>query len=51
MNKSEVQNVLHRHSLPIIDKNTHLLYEFCDCYISVIEYDGCTDVEIYSAAV
>lgn len=38
MNKSEVQNVLHRHSLPIIDKNTHLLYEFCDCYISVIEW-------------
>lgn len=38
MNKSEVQNVLHRHSLPVIDKNTHLLHEFCDCYISVIEW-------------
>ncbi|HEX5330170.1 sensor domain-containing diguanylate cyclase [Sulfuricurvum sp.] len=38
MNKSEVQNVLHRHSLPIIDKNTHLFYQFCDCYISVIEW-------------
>ncbi len=38
MNKSEVQNVLHRHSLPIIDKNTHLLHDFCDCYISVIEW-------------
>jgi len=38
MNKSEVQNVLHRHSLPIIEKNTHLFYQFCDCYISVIEW-------------
>lgn len=38
MSKSEVQNVLHRHSLPIIEKNTHLFYEFCDCYISVIEW-------------
>ncbi|MDD5051868.1 MAG: sensor domain-containing diguanylate cyclase [Sulfuricurvum sp.] len=38
MSKSEVQNVLHRHSLPIIEKNTHLFYQFCDCYISVIEW-------------
>lgn len=38
MNKSEVQNVLHRHSLPVIEKNTHLFYQFCDCYISVIEW-------------
>lgn len=38
MEKSEVQNVLHRHSLPIIDKNTYLFYQFCDCYISVIEW-------------
>jgi diguanylate cyclase (GGDEF)-like protein/PAS domain S-box-containing protein len=38
MNKSEVQNVLHRHSLPVIEKNTHLFYQFCDCYISVVEW-------------
>lgn len=38
MNKSDVQNILHRHSLPIIEKNTHLFYQFCDCYISVIEW-------------
>ncbi|MDD2369215.1 MAG: diguanylate cyclase, partial [Sulfuricurvum sp.] len=38
MAKNEVQNVLHRHSLPIIEKNTHLFYEFCDCFISVIEW-------------
>lgn len=38
MAKNEVQNVLHRHSLPVIEKNTHLFYEFCDCYISVIEW-------------
>lgn len=35
---NEVQNVLHRHSLPIIEKNTYLLYQFCDCFISVIEW-------------
>jgi diguanylate cyclase (GGDEF)-like protein/PAS domain S-box-containing protein len=38
MNHSEVQNILHRHSLPIIEKNTHLFYQFCDCYISIIEW-------------
>jgi hypothetical protein len=38
MNKNEVQNVLHRHSLPIIEKNTHLFYQFCDCFIGVIEW-------------
>ncbi len=38
MNKSDVQNILHRHSLPIIEKNTHLFYQFCDCYISVVEW-------------
>ncbi|MDD2358036.1 MAG: sensor domain-containing diguanylate cyclase [Thiovulaceae bacterium] len=38
MDKSEVQNVLHRHSLPAIEKNTHLFYQFCDCFISVIEW-------------
>jgi diguanylate cyclase (GGDEF)-like protein/PAS domain S-box-containing protein len=38
MNKNEVQNILHRHSLPIIDKNTHLFYQFCDCFISIIEW-------------
>ena len=35
--KHEIQNILHTHSLPIIDKNNHILYEFCDCYIGVIE--------------
>ncbi|AFV97395.1 hypothetical protein B649_05405 [Candidatus Sulfuricurvum sp. RIFRC-1] len=38
MNQNEVKNVLHRHSLPIVEKNTHLFYQFCDCYISVIEW-------------
>jgi diguanylate cyclase (GGDEF)-like protein/PAS domain S-box-containing protein len=38
LGKNEVQHILHRHSLPIIDKNTHILYEFCDCYISVIQW-------------
>jgi len=38
MEKSEVQNVLHRHSLPIIEKNTHLFHQFCDCFISVVEW-------------
>ena len=38
LEKNEVQHILHRHSLPVIDKNTHILYEFCDCYISVIQW-------------
>jgi len=38
MEKSEVQNVLHRHSLPIIEKNAHLFHQFCDCFIGVIEW-------------
>lgn len=38
LTKSEVQNILHRHSLPFIDKNTHILHEFCDCFISVIQW-------------
>lgn len=38
MTKNEVQNILHRHSLPVIEKNTHLFYQFCDCFISVIEW-------------
>jgi diguanylate cyclase (GGDEF)-like protein/PAS domain S-box-containing protein len=37
MSKNEVQHILHRHSLPVIDKNTHILYEFCDCYIHTIQ--------------
>ena len=37
---NEVKNILHRHSLPFIDKNTHILYEFCDCFISVIQWDA-----------
>ena len=40
MEKSEVQNILHRHSLPAIEKNIHLFYEFCDCFISVIEWNS-----------
>jgi len=38
LNKNEVQHILHKHSLPVIDKNSHILYEFCDCYISVIQW-------------
>ena len=40
MEKSEVQNIFHRHSLPAIEKNIHLFYEFCDCFISVIEWNS-----------
>lgn len=35
--KSEVQNVFHKHSLPFVEKHTHLFHEFCDCYINVIQ--------------
>ena len=40
LGKNEVQNILHRHSLPVIDKNTHILHEFCDCFISVIQWSS-----------
>ncbi len=40
LTKSEVQNILHRHSLPFIDKNTHILHEFCDCFIGVIQWNS-----------
>lgn len=39
LDKSEVQNILHKHSLPIVDKNTHIFYDFCDCFISIFEWD------------
>jgi diguanylate cyclase (GGDEF)-like protein/PAS domain S-box-containing protein len=35
---SEVQNILHRHSLPFIDKNRRVFYEFCDCFISIVQW-------------
>lgn len=38
LGKNEVQNILHRHSLPFIDKNTHIFHEFCDCFISVLQW-------------
>lgn len=37
LTKHEVQKILHRHSLPFIDKNTHILHEFCDCFINVVQ--------------
>ncbi len=39
MESSQVQNILHKHSLPIVEKNTKIFYEFCDCFISIIEWN------------
>ncbi len=36
---TEVQNILHKKSFPIVDKNTKILHQFCDCFISVIEWN------------
>ena len=40
MDKSEVLNIFHRHSIPSNEKYIHLFYQFCDCYISAIEWDS-----------
>jgi len=37
--KNEVKNILHKHSLPTLEKNTQILYSFCDCFISLFEWD------------
>lgn len=36
---TEVQNIIHKYSIPIVDKNRKLFYEFCDCFISIFEWD------------
>ncbi|MEA3352371.1 MAG: diguanylate cyclase [Campylobacterota bacterium] len=36
---NEVQNILHKNSLPITDKNTDIFNQFCDCFISIMEWD------------
>jgi diguanylate cyclase (GGDEF)-like protein/PAS domain S-box-containing protein len=35
----EVNNIFSKYSFPIVDKNINLFYEFCDCFVSFIEYD------------
>lgn len=35
----EVKNIFNIHSMPVVDKNLHLFYDFCDCFISIFEWD------------
>lgn len=39
LEKNEVKNIIHKHSLPIIDKNIDIFYDFCDCFISIFQWD------------
>jgi len=36
---NEVKNIIHKHSVPIIEKNKNIFYEFCDCFISIFQWD------------
>ncbi|MCD4758246.1 MAG: diguanylate cyclase [Arcobacteraceae bacterium] len=36
---NEVKNIIHKHSVPVIEKNKNIFYEFCDCFISIFQWD------------
>jgi len=36
---NEVKEVFNKTSFPLVDKNLTIFYEFCDCFISFIQYD------------
>lgn len=38
-NMEEVKRIFNQYSLPIVDKNVNMFHEFCDCFISFIEFD------------
>jgi diguanylate cyclase (GGDEF)-like protein/PAS domain S-box-containing protein len=35
----EVKNIFSKHSFPVVDKNILLFHEFCDCFISMLEWE------------
>lgn len=35
----EVNSIFSKYSFPIVDKNINLFHEFCDCFVSFIEFD------------
>ena len=39
ISEEEVLQIFNKHSLPIVDKNVLIFNEFCDCFISIFEYD------------
>jgi diguanylate cyclase (GGDEF)-like protein/PAS domain S-box-containing protein len=39
LESNEVKNIFSKHSLPIVDKNIVLFHEFCDCFISSLEWE------------
>ena len=39
LDDSRVKNILHKHSFIIEDTSKRILYEFCDCFISIVEWD------------
>jgi diguanylate cyclase (GGDEF)-like protein/PAS domain S-box-containing protein len=34
-----IQNIFHKYSLPFVDKNENIFNDFCDCFISVLQWD------------
>ncbi len=39
LDRHEVKNIIHKHSVPIIDKNMNIFYGFCDCFISIYQWN------------
>ncbi len=39
LEEARVKNILHKHSLIIEHSSISILHEFCDCFISIIEWD------------
>jgi diguanylate cyclase (GGDEF)-like protein/PAS domain S-box-containing protein len=39
LKEEEVLHIFNKHSTPIVDKNLLIFHEFCDCFISIFEYD------------
>lgn len=39
LDEEEVKHIFNRHSLGLVDKNIIIFNEFCDCFISIFEYD------------
>lgn len=40
LEEDEVLHIFNKHSLPVVDKNILVFHEFCDCFISIFEYDS-----------
>ncbi len=39
LERNEVKNIIHKHSIPIVEKNMNIFYGFCDCFISIYQWN------------